>query len=246
MIKIKPKNLFDYIAHLKYFDNFDIIGIQLATFLRQKYNYLQMFLVKFVEINNMFLLIIENEPQNYYQIIAYNSDNILTFKYLIDIVKIKLLKDKNSLNNFIYNALLKKGIEPLFSKGNPISLENDKIVFSLYDFTREYINFDDESSISSTYSGIQRKNLVKIIFETTAQKRKFIEIDENKNIEELIKLYFKIINKPELFLDPSIRFLCNGYMLNPHSKDLIKSFINHKNNVNVIIVDDLEDKINKI
>ena len=238
-LSLKPKYLNNQI-NLKYFDGFDIIDIKLSTFLRYKFNYTTMFLVKFVEINNMFLLIIENEPYNYYQIIAFNSDSILSLKYLIEIVKNNLLKDNISLNNYIYNVLLKEGIEPLFYKGNPISLENNKIVFNLYDFSGENTYYDDTSSISNIHSGIQRKNLVTILFKTTSKRDIYIEVDENKNIEELIKLFFKKINKPELFGKDSIVFIYKACILDPCSKDSIKSLeINSENKI--IIVDDLEN-----
>ena len=240
-LSLKPKYLNNQIK-LNYYDGFDIIDIKLATFLRKKFNHITMLLIKFVAINNMLLLIIENEPQNYYQIISFNSDKILTCKYLIQIVKNDLLHDKTSLNNYIYNVLLKNEIEPLFYKGNPISLENNNIILNLYDFSREYKYYDGESSISSTHSGIHRKNLVTILFKTTSQKDIYIEIDENKKIDELIKLYFKKINRPELFGNYSIKFIYKACILEPHSKDSIKSLkINPEDKI--IIVDDIENLI---
>ena len=240
-VSLIPKYLNNKIK-LKYFDGFDIIDIQLATFLRKKFNHMKMLSVKFVEINNMFLLIIENEPLNYY-LIDFNKENILTFKYLIEIVKNGLFKDNISLNNYIYNVLFKKGIETLFSKGNSISLENNNLVFNLRDLSTEYRYFDDEASKQSIHWGIQQKNLVTILFRSTAQKDIYTQIDENKKIEELIKLYFKMIKRPELFGDNSIRFIYKAGIVDPHSSDPIKSLkINSENNI--IFVDAQEDDMN--
>ena len=48
---------------------------------------------------------------------------------------------------------------------------------------------------------------IKILLETTGQKKVEIVIDPNLTMTTLIKFYFDIINKPHLFGDPSIRFL---------------------------------------
>ena len=64
-------------------------------------------------------------------------------------------------------------------------------------------------------------------------------------MNELIKFYFEKLKIPKLFGDPSITFAKNAEFLLPHSKDLIKSLINNKDPKNIIVVDDLEDKIEK-
>ena len=53
-----------------------------------------------------------------------------------------------------------------------------------------------------------------------------------------------MIKRPELFGDPSIRFLLNAYLLFHDSKDLIINYINKFDDVNnTIVIDDLDDKI---
>ena len=60
------------------------------------------------------------------------------------------------------------------------------------------------------------------IFQTTAQKTVEIEIEEDKNILDLRKLYFETIKKPELYIDKSICFLVNGGNLPLDPNVLIK------------------------
>ena len=78
---------------------------------------------------------------------------------------------------------------------------------------------------------------------TTSQERIIIKFDPEKTVADLIKFYFHKINRPELFGDMNIRFLLNAEILKYDSKELIKTKINKKNEVNTIVVDDLEDKI---
>ena len=236
-VSLKPKYL-DNQNKLKYFDDFDIIGKKLASFIRQNFNNITMFLAEFVEIDHLFLIIIENQQQNYFEITDFNSYNIFTFYYLIEIVKNNLFRDKVSLNNFIYNVFSKNGIRPLYLKGNPISLENNKIIFNLYNSW----NFDDETAISSKNSDNQKKNLVTIEFVTISQKRTKIQIDKNKNVRELVKLYFEKIYHPELFGDSSIFFLKDAGIMLPN--DLIKSYFGKERETLTIIVVDQEEKIN--
>ena len=84
---------------------------------------------------------------------------------------------------------------------------------------------------------------IKILLVTTSQKKLQIIIDPNKTMTELIKFYFEVIKRQELFGDPSIRFLFNSFFIPHNSKDLIKKYINNFNDVNTIVINDLEGKI---
>ena len=79
----------------------------------------------------------------------------------------------------------------------------------------------------------------------TSQMETTVTIDENKKIEELIKLYFKSINQPYLFGDPSIHFIYNAELLKHNSKDLVKS-LKRLNGYGLVIVFDDEEKISMI
>ena len=85
-------------------------------------------------------------------------------------------------------------------------------------------------------------NKKKIIFETTGQYKVQITIEPDKTMEELIKYYFEIRKRKDLFGDKTISFMLNGNVIFHDSKDKIKKFINQKNDVNIILVNDVEDK----
>ena len=61
-------------------------------------------------------------------------------------------------------------------------------------------------------------------------------------MEELIKYYFEIRKRKDLFGDKTISFMLNGNVIFHDSKDKIKKFINDKNDVNIILVNYVEDK----
>ena len=82
-----------------------------------------------------------------------------------------------------------------------------------------------------------------IIFETTSQMKVIIKIDPEKRMTDLIKFYFKIINKPELFNDNTILFLMNSNLIQHKDERLIKSIIPMQYDDCKIIVVDNEDKI---
>jgi surface protein len=86
---------------------------------------------------------------------------------------------------------------------------------------------------------------VYIILMTTSQRKIKILINPDKSMSELIKFYFESIKRPELFGDPSIRFIMNAQLIFSDSKGLIKDYINNKNEINTIVIDDLDDKIDK-
>ena len=91
---------------------------------------------------------------------------------------------------------------------------------------------------------VKSKNAkIKILLVTTGQKKLQILIDPNKTMTELIKFYFEVIKRPELFGDQSIRFLFNSFFIPHNSKDLIRKYINKYNYVNTIVINDLEGKI---
>jgi len=81
------------------------------------------------------------------------------------------------------------------------------------------------------------------IFKTTAQKTVEIEIEEDKNIQDLIKLYFETIKKPELYGDESILFLVNGNILPLDPNVVIKEKFKDRNEAIVILIDDNDEKI---
>jgi len=81
------------------------------------------------------------------------------------------------------------------------------------------------------------------ILKTTSQKEIKIEIEENKNIGDLRKLYFETIGQPYLNEDKTIYFLVDGNYLSTESNILIKDKFNENDKKKVIIIADNEDKI---
>ena len=263
-ISLKPKYLGNKIE-LKYFDGFELIDIKFATFLKQKFNIITMPLVIFGKINNMLLAIIEQQPQNIFEIVSLDYENNLIVEYLIEIVKNNLFKDKISLNNFIYNVFLKDEIKYLYNKVNPISLENNNFVFNLYsidafksnliqnakiEFNNLYNykngHFNDESSISSYNIPLlprPTENNFIITFETTYQAKIDIQIKGDTMIKDLIKLFFERIKRPDLYGDKSIKFIYNGNAWPHDSKELVKSYIKKKFENYIVIIDDNDEKL---
>ena len=101
----------------------------------------------------------------------------------------------------------------------------------------------DTSNIYEYEPEVPKENKIPIIIETTSQIKVQILIDPNKTMVELIKYYFKVIGKKDLFNDQSIRFILNANLITHNSKDLINNYIKKETKVYTIIVDDLEDKI---
>ena len=87
--------------------------------------------------------------------------------------------------------------------------------------------------------------IILVVFVTTAQYRIGISIKSDKTMKELIKFYFKTIKRPELFGDKSIVFLLNSKLIEHDSKDKINDYIKNKNQGGVIVVNDIDDKIEK-
>ena len=107
----------------------------------------------------------------------------------------------------------------------------------------------NKSSVSITKEDDQekkeeKKNQITIInFITISQFQIQVSIDPNKTMGELFKKYFKIIKRPELLDDETIRFMKNGKFIPQNSTDLVKNYLKRKEDGNIIIIDDVENKI---
>ena len=129
--------------------------------------------------------------------------------------------DINNNNYYNLNAIN-------YYQDNKNIIENEVINMDIYEYEPQ----------------VKRENgKIKILLVTTGQKKLQILIDPNKTITELIKFYFEVIKRQELFGDQSIRFLFNSFFIPHNSKDLIKKYISNFNDVNTIVINDLEGKI---
>ena len=105
-----------------------------------------------------------------------------------------------------------------------------------------------KSEISTTYEYEPQKMIkddsdILIIFQKTKSSIVKILINPDKTMQELIKIYFKMINRPDLFGNNSIKFLKNNECIQHDSYELIKTYFNGINGENIIIVDDVDGLI---
>ena len=108
---------------------------------------------------------------------------------------------------------------------------------------KEKKNKSKEDSINNENSQdiIIPRNQIIVKLVTNGQYKIQLTIETEKKMSDLIKAYFAEIKKPNLFGDPSIRFLFNAKIIEHNSNDLVKNYI--KKDANTIVIDDLEDKI---
>mgnify|MGYP002627258007 CR=1 FL=1 len=82
------------------------------------------------------------------------------------------------------------------------------------------------------------------LFLTTGQMKLYITIEADKKMEDLIKFYFQIIKKPNLYNDKDIIFVKDARTINHNCKDSVAQYFKEKNS-NVIMVVDQEDKLSQ-
>ena len=152
------------------------------------------------------------------------------------------IKDENPLplninkaNNLLNNSIKKnedlKELKTIFfdtQKNNKSEYENDPNIKV----------FKYETQVKS------KNPKIKIFLVTTSHQMKVkILIDPENTMTQLIKFYFDKINRPDLFGDPSIRFLANANFIPHDSKDFIKKYIQLNCDFINIIINDVDDKI---
>ena len=98
-------------------------------------------------------------------------------------------------------------------------------------------------STNTSSASIKSPEQKMFIFRTTSQFEVNITIDIDKTIGELISLYFQTINRTDLIGDKNISFIWNSRVFFYDSKTMIKIFLKNKNVGNIIVVNDLDDKI---
>ena len=106
--------------------------------------------------------------------------------------------------------------------------------------------YNSNMAINNTENNFVPESLKNILFILTNQNSVTIEIDSEKTMSEAIKLYFEKIKRTNLFGDKAICFLKDGRIIEHYSKQLVKDCINKKNNSQIIIVVDSDDKIGNL
>ena len=92
-------------------------------------------------------------------------------------------------------------------------------------------------------------NPILVIFQNQGVGDSQILIDYNESIDELIRFYFEINGRSDLYGDQSIRFLRGGECFTPpYPKKLVGTLVNKivKSKTIKICVDDNDDKMKKI
>ena len=80
---------------------------------------------------------------------------------------------------------------------------------------------------------------------TPRESKVIILINPNRTIKELVKYFFKIIQRPSLYKDKTICLLINGGNMDRKSKNEIKSLfqLSDEKKELIIIVFDLDEKL---
>ena len=113
---------------------------------------------------------------------------------------------------------------------------------------------NDEKNINNTQSSPiivhepenEKENPFIIIFVNPGIGNKSILIDSNKSIEELIRFYFEVIKRQDLYGDKNISFLKDAKVISPpYPKESIETLTNKivTSKTLKIVVADLQDKM---
>ena len=146
-----------------------------------------------------------------------------------------------------------KNINSVVSFAEPKEVPfNDNDIY--FQYSEKAINKNSKELVSSTPQKINTHNkikqkdkeTIKITFKSASGMIKDININQNKTIEELIKLFFSEINKPELFNDNDVNFLYSAKDLKKNPKELVSEIFKKvfDNDIYVVTIVDLKNKIN--
>ena len=96
-----------------------------------------------------------------------------------------------------------------------------------------------------TENDCEKGNKIKVTFMNTAGSKVIILINPNRTTEELVKYFFKIIQRPDLYKEENICLLINGGNIDRKSKNEIKSLfqLSDEKKELIIIVDDSDEKL---
>ena len=96
-----------------------------------------------------------------------------------------------------------------------------------------------------TENDCEKGNKIKVTFMNTAGSKVIILINPNRTIKELVKYFFKIIQRPSLYKEENICLIINGGNIDRKSKNEIKSLfqLSDEKKELIIIVDDSDEKL---
>ena len=151
-------------------------------------------------------------------------------KYMSELIKLFL--DKMSISNYYEREDLLK-----FKFNGKIVKHDCNSKIKIIKNGNNIINVIDKNNL------IKNANNIIFTFKTTAGIQNVININQNKNMSDLIKSYFDEIEMPYFYGTNVFRFFCNATQIEFDSKDNISQFI--LNNNNVIMVIDINDLIER-
>ena len=143
-------------------------------------------------------------------------------KYMSELIK--LFMDKMSISNYYEREDLLK-----FKFNGKIVKHDCNSKIKIIKNGNNIINVIDKNNL------IKNVNNKKFTFKTTAGIQNVININQNKNMSDLIKSYFDEIEMPYFYGTNVFRFFCNATQIEFDSKDNISQFILNNNNVILVI-----------
>ena len=96
-----------------------------------------------------------------------------------------------------------------------------------------------------TENDCEKGNKIKVTFKNLRESKVIILINPNRTIKELVKYFFKIIQRPSLYKEENICLITNGGNIDRKSKNEIKSLfqLSDEKKELIIIVFDLDEKL---
>ena len=238
-------------TNLKYFDNFEIIDKEFSSFLSKTFdNRIDLLPNNYIKNENKIILAIIMKQNYIYEIIAPNSNFILTVLYVIEINHFNIFKNLKLFNNHIFKIIREHGIEKLISFGEPTRIDNNLIlnIHSINEGTIIINMNKDSHEISFDFDKTIRK--LRIYFFNQIKRADLIE---NKNIEfisekniilrqdDSISKYFNKNEKNNMiFIQVKIKFI-----FQTNDRKEIKLFIEDDKSIKELIIKFFE-KINML
>ena len=233
-------NIFSYCESLSYlnilnFNTKNVINMEAMFYNCKSLAYLNLSNLNTENVTNMSYMFYCCKSLTYLNISSFDTKKVTNMNHMFSYCELLTnLNFQNFNTQNVTNAFgMFSGCESLFSVKDSLKQNTD-----LYQLILE------EDGIFEYEPKIKGECLKKRInFMTVTQRKTKILIDPNKSMNVLIIFYFEVIKRPELYGDSSIRFLMYGNLIPHNSKNLIKKYINPKNDINTIVVDDLDDKL---
>ena len=141
---------------------------------------------------------------------------------------------KNSNNGISTGALIGiiSGVMAIIIIIIIIIIARNKCISKKVVFPQEDINKTEANSM------VDISKMIEVIFEVSTGNSKKVAIEGEKTMSDLIKGYFDLIEKPQLFnRSDSICFLYNAKKIDFNSKETINNFFGNINTYKILVVD---------